>query len=72
MRNGHAGSEPSTIWQHLAERGGEPPSPKTLALDADRLRVEAIINSGLLDSFSPDERVAIGWSIICKLNQTRN
>jgi hypothetical protein len=65
MRNGHAGSEPSSsIWQYIAERGGEPTSSETLALDADRLKVEAILKTGALDAYPVDERIAIGWAIL--------
>lgn len=72
MKNGHADPEPSTIWQYLAERGDEPHSSETLALDADRLKVEALISAGLLDSFPPDERIRIGWNIIRQTDETRN
>ncbi len=72
MRNGHVGSEPSTIWQHLAERGNKPHSSETLALDADREKVEAIIATGALDNFSPDERIRLAWGILRQTDETRN
>jgi hypothetical protein len=64
MKNCHVDPEPSSIWQHIAEHGGEPPSSETLALDADRRKVEAIIATGALDAFDLDERIALAWAII--------
>jgi hypothetical protein len=64
MKNGHVDPEPTTIWQHIAEHGGEPPSSETLALDADRRKVEAIIATGALNEFDLDERIKLAWGII--------
>jgi hypothetical protein len=64
MKNGHVDPEPSLIWQHLAERGNEPPSAETLRFAENVKRVEAIIATGALDEFDVDERIALAWGIL--------
>lgn len=62
MRNGHF--DELSPFAHLVELRSGPPSPETLALDADRRKVEAIIATGALDEFDLDERIALAWGII--------
>ena len=52
------------LWQYLAERGNEPPSSETLALDADRRKVEAIIRTGAFDEYPDDEKIRLAWRVV--------
>jgi hypothetical protein len=73
MKNGHVDPAPSSsIWQYIAERGDVPPSPETLALDADRQRVEAVIATGALDEFDLDTRIKLAWGIVRQRGEVQN
>jgi hypothetical protein len=61
MKNGHF--EPSP-FAHLAELGNAPPSADVLAFAEDLEKVRALLKTGVLDAYPPDERIRIGWNIV--------
>jgi hypothetical protein len=72
MKNGHVDPEPSTIWQHLAERGDAPPSADVLRFAEDVRRVQALVATGLFDEFDVDERIRLCWGIVRHGNEVQN